>query len=124
MEEQVSLFEEVKPAPTRRLPTPAKPGVKPFSRQTWDERCADFDRAHPEVYAEIRRLAVEAYQQGRKRIGIGHLVEVARWNLSSAAKDGDGYKVNNSYRAIWVRRLIAEIPALAPMFELRERRAA
>lgn len=93
-------------------------------RRTIEERCADFDAAHPEVYAEIRRLALAAYRAGRRRIGIGQLVEVVRWNLATDAADEDGYKVNNDYRAAWARRLVAEHPELAPLFELRARRSS
>lgn len=90
---------------------------------TIEERCAAFDRANPEVYAELRRLALEAVRAGRRRLAIAQLVEVARWNLETAARS-DGYKLNNSYRAIWARRLMAEEPELADVFEVRERTAA
>jgi hypothetical protein len=100
------------------------PASAPAREPTIAERCAAFDRAHPEVYAEIKRLALDALARQKKRIGIALLVEVARWNLESAARDGQGYKLNNSYRAIWVRRLVDEVPELAPLFSLRERKAA
>ena len=102
------------------LTPPAPPDREP----TIEERCAEFDRDHPEVYAELRRLALHAVRSGRKRPAIAQLVEVARWNLESAARDGDGYKLNNSYRAIWARRLMADVPELAGAFETRERTAA
>ena len=93
-------------------------------RKSIEERCAEFDAAHPEVYAEIRWLALDAHARGRQRLGIGFLAELARWNLTSSARDGDGFKLNNDYRAIWCRRLIAEEPQLAHMFVTRERTAA
>lgn len=93
-------------------------------RKSIEERCAEFDAAHPEVYAEIKRLALDAHARGRRRLGIGFLAELARWNLTTDAHDGEGFKVNSDYRAIWVRRLIVECPELAGMFETRARRAA
>lgn len=93
-------------------------------RRSIEERCADFDREHPEVYAEIKRLALQAHADGRRRIGIGFLAELARWHLTTNARDAEGLKVNNDYRSRWVRRLIAEEPQLAHMFVTRERTAA
>lgn len=69
-------------------------------------------------------LALDAHARGRRRLGIGFLAELARWNLTTDAHDGEGFKVNSDYRAIWVRRLIVECPELAGMFETRARRAA
>lgn len=82
-------------------------------RKSIEERCADFDREHPEVYAEIKRLALPARADGRRRLGIGFLAELARWNLTTGARDG-----------VWVRRLVVEEPQLASMFTTRERTAA
>lgn len=93
-------------------------------RKSIEERCSDFDREHPEVYAEIKRLALQALADGRKRIGIGFLAELARWNLTTGARDGKGYKLNNDFRAVWVRRLVVEEPQIASMFTTRERTAA
>lgn len=93
-------------------------------RKSIKERCAEFDAAHPEVYAEIKRLALDAHARGRRRLGIGFLAELARWNLTTDARDGEGFKYNNDFRAIHVRRLIAEESQLASMFVTRERRAA
>lgn len=118
---QLDMFAPPAQVPTKRTRRERVAAVeaKRPRRRTIEERCADFDAAHPEVDAEIRRLAIEAFQQGRRRIGIGLLVEVARWNLETSARDGQGYKLNNDYRRSWSRRLIAELPALASMFELR-----
>lgn len=125
MSDQFLMFDEAPPAqPKRKRPSDTQKSERPLWKKTIEERCADFDAKCPEVYKEIRRLAIAALQSGKKRIGIGHLVEVARWNLETNGRDPEGYKLNNSFRAIWVRRLIAEVPALAPLFELRERRAA
>lgn len=87
------------------------------------ERCETFDRAHPEVYTELRRLALEAVRRGRRRLAIAQLVEVARWNLNTDARDAEGFKVNNTFRAVWARRLMADEPELAGVFETRDLRA-
>lgn len=115
MTDQLSL--DMSPRPmVERI---ARVNAKRPGRKTIDERCAEFDVAHPEVYAELRRLALEAVRRGRRRIGIAQLVEVARWNLATSAK-ADGYKINNDFRSRWARRLSAECPELRDVFEIRE----
>lgn len=111
-------------APSVLESTPKRTRRAPRKPRTIEERCAAFDREHPEVYAELRRLAIEAARAGRSRLGIAQLVEVARWNLETGARDAAGYKLNNDYRAVWARRLMAEHQELAGVFELRDRRTA
>lgn len=112
------------PAPNPRMLDRIARLAAKLPRPSIEDRCAEFDRDHPEVYAELRRLALEAVGRGRRRLGIAQLVEVARWNLSTTARDDeDGYEVNNDFRAIWARRLMAEEPALRGVFETRDRSA-
>ena len=125
--EQSTIFDladDLAALPTKgKRPPSRKPG-KPYYKKTHAERFADFDRAHPEVYIEIRRLALQDLENGRKRSSIGYLAEQARRNLTTPARDDEGFMVNNSHRAVVVRKLIAEVPALAPLFVLRDRRVA
>lgn len=120
MSDQPDLFASTPPNPAMAARIARIEAKRP--RKTIEERCADFDRDHPEVYAEIERLALDAFARGRRRLGIGQLVEVARWNLSTTARD-DGYKLNNDFRSRWVRRLIADHPEFKDAFELRELKA-
>ncbi len=101
----------------RRAERPARP--KPPSIA---QRFAAFDAAHPEVYAELRRLALEGVAGGRKRLGAKELWEVARWHLRlrTGAKP---YRLNNSYTALYARKLMDHEPQLDGVFETRRRRA-
>jgi len=86
---------------------------------TLAEKFEKFDRENPAVYAAFVRLADEwARRTGGRKIGIGALAERVRWELALQTNDPD-YKINNNFRAFYVRKLIKEHPRFAPLFELR-----
>jgi hypothetical protein len=122
MEEQVSLFGGGESSPVRRAPSKPK-RTRTGKVKTIESRFIDFDAKYPEVYEELRRLAIQLRGEGRKRIGIGEIYEVARYNLRTTAKDDEGFKLNNDFRSRYSRKLIAEIPQLAPCFEMRATRS-
>jgi hypothetical protein len=84
------------------------------------ERFAAFHRANPHVYAELLRLARDRKGRGVRKLGIGALFEVIRWNeTDTASRD---FKLNNDYRSRYARMIDAE-PDLAGIFDLRGLRA-
>lgn len=91
-------------------------------KRTIDEAFAVFHAENPQVYAELRMLALRARRRGATRIGIGMLFEVLRWR-QTLRTDGDAYKLNNNYRSRYARMLMRE-PELAGCFETRGLRAA
>ena len=88
------------------------------------DRFAKYDRENPQVYAVLRKLALQARRAGRSRLGMKMLWEVARWQLSLSAADDSPFRLNNNYTAFYARKLMREEPELAGMFELRAQRAA
>jgi hypothetical protein len=94
--------------------------VRP-EKPTIDERWAEFERTNPRFYETVRRLALEKARRGAKRIGIGALFEVARWELDTGEGE-DGYKANNDFRAVVSRLLMEREPELRGVFETRKRR--
>ncbi len=90
---------------------------------TIEEAFDEFHRANPHVYEELVKLARHAKQRGFAHYGIGALYEVFRWERGPTTKDDDGYAVNNNYRAIYARRIMAECPDLAGFFTTRARRS-
>lgn len=100
-----------------RKPTPAR------KLATIGERFAAFHAAHPEVYAEMRRLALDAVRAGRKRLGAKALAERVRWEFG-VAKGDEEFAINNSYVALYARLLEEQEPALVGVFETRARKAA
>ncbi len=85
------------------------------------ERFDRFHQAHPEVYDELVRLARQAKTAGQKRLGIAMLYEVVRWNRTIAGlpEDGEPFKLNNDFRALYARLIMQCNRDLADVFETR-----
>ncbi len=74
------------------------------------------------MYAELVKLARRAKERGFSQYGIGALYEVFRWERGpNVTKDDDGFKCNNTFRAIYARRIMAEHVDLAGFFKIRAR---
>lgn len=83
-----------------------------------DKKFWAFHKENPQVFEKLEELALQAYTHGRKKIGIGMIFEVLRWN-SNMSTSGDNYKLNNSYRSRYVRILIDKHPEYKNLFETR-----
>jgi hypothetical protein len=84
------------------------------------DRFQDFHQTHPAVYRELVKLAREWMSAGHNRLGIATLFEKLRWEWHvKGVEDVDGYKLNNSYRALYARKIMAENPDLKDIFEIR-----
>ena len=86
-------------------------------------RFAAFDAANPHVFAHLERMTRDWLSAGHKRASIAQFFEVLR-HQSGLSTSGDVWRLNNSWRAFYVRRLIAEHPEWADAFETREQRAS
>lgn len=87
-----------------------------------DRRFLKFHQKNPHVYKNIVRLARQAKQRGNKKIGIGMIFEVLRWNHLLQTK-GDKYKLSNDFRSRYARLIMEQEIDLAEIFELRQLRA-
>jgi len=74
------------------------------------------------VEAEVLRLALERRRAGRRRGEINLLCALVRDQSYGLGKDEQGYAVNNSYRSLLARRLMAEHPEFEGWFETRDLR--
>lgn len=72
---------------------------------------------NPEAW---RFMTIQALKsaENRRRFGIGALCEVVRWEMRNVR--GDEFKLNNSYRAAFARRLVREHPEIAPYITMRK----
>jgi hypothetical protein len=84
----------------------------------WDREAARFAQENPGVVEELRALALRSVRAGNRRVGIGQLFEVLRWDYSLRTSGGE-FKLNNNYRAWMARHLMATTPELADAFETR-----
>lgn len=87
-----------------------------------DAKFADFHAKNPKVYTELVELAMQAHRKGRRKIGIGMLFEVLRWNRFITTTDPD-FKLNNNYRSRYARMIMHDYPELNGLFDLRELRS-
>lgn len=95
-----------------------------FEDRTLRAKFERFDEEHPDVYRQLVRLAREWMSVGHRKLGIATLFERLRWELHvSGLADEDGYKLNNSYRAFYARKIMAENPDLDGIFETRTQTA-
>lgn len=92
-----------------------------LKNKTIDEAFKAFDEANPHVYDNLIRLTRRLKVSGRKRVGIGHLFEVLRWEYAIRTEHReDQYALNNNFRSRYARKIIDNIPDLQDMFEIRE----
>jgi hypothetical protein len=82
---------------------------------------AEFHNAHPWVYDRLKELAISLKDSGVRHYGISGLYETLRYETSLRAKDSEGFKLNNNYRALYARELARNEPILKDFFKFRLR---
>lgn len=88
---------------------------------TLEERFQAFHELNPHVYRHLRRLALDLARRDR-RMGIGGLFEVLRWQYAIVTT-GDPFRLNNNYRAFYARLLMDSEPELEGFFDTRRQPA-
>lgn len=88
-----------------------------------EERFQAFHEANPHVYHALRKMALDLRRRGFRRYGIKALFEVLRFN-HAIQTNGDAYKLNNNYTALYARLLMEREPHLRGFFETRKRVSA
>jgi hypothetical protein len=83
---------------------------------------AKFHAENPWVYDRLRDLALAMRRRGIEHYGIGGLYETLRYEASLSARDVDGFKLNNNYRALYARELARNEPMLENFFKFRLRK--
>lgn len=95
--------------------------TRPITRREMFEA---FNAANPQVYANLEKLAGQLISKGRKKIGIGLLTEVLRWEFYLQTEDPNSeYAINNNYRSYYARLLVERHPEWNEAFELRHLRS-
>lgn len=101
------------------------PYVKPefVEGATIQERFEEFHRLNDWVLTALEKMTVDYMERGHKRVGIGMLTEVLRWQYGRQTT-GDAFKLNNSYRSRYVRLMVERHPEWDDVFEQRALKAA
>lgn len=87
--------------------------------KTIAEAFEEFHAENPHVYRKLRELALGLVDRGHRKLGIGMLFEVLRWQTMMETTDPSGFKLNNNYRALYARLLMDREPLLEDVFETR-----
>ncbi|MCX5206706.1 hypothetical protein OG897_35545 [Streptomyces sp. NBC_00237] len=87
------------------------------------ERFEAFHQLNPWILGKLEALTADCVKSGLKRVGIGMLFEVLRWQYGRATS-GDPWRLNNDYRSRYVRLLLELHPEWSALFETRGLRAA
>jgi hypothetical protein len=91
-----------------------------------------YHRTNPNVYAKIKKMALEAIYKGKKRISFKLIIEVIRWEVFMDTTDqltifveGEKrmFKINNAYESRYARLFLDEYPHYADRVETRRLRA-
>lgn len=102
-----------------------QPYVKPdyVEGETIQQRFESFHKMNEWVLESLERLTADWLERGHKRVGIGMLFEVLRWQYSRQTV-GEALKLNNSYRSRYVRLMVERHPEWDDVFETRVLKAA
>jgi len=102
-----------------QAPTPVDELAYPEESRL-DRAFAKFHGENPAVYRKLVRLARDLRQRGHRRLGIGMLFEVLRWQHYLETTDVTGYKLNNNHRSRYARLIMDTEADLGDIFALRE----
>lgn len=79
-----------------------------------------FHTAYPQVYLLFEKFALQLIQAGKVKLGSKMIMERIRWEISTSAKDDEGFKINNNYTAYYSREFVKKHPQYRDYFEFRE----
>jgi hypothetical protein len=82
----------------------------------------EFHKENPHIYAEIVKRASRLLRAGARRVGIAMIFESMRYDYLIQTS-GEPWKLNNTYRAYYVRLLVLEHPHFRDIIEMRRSRA-
>ena len=84
-----------------------------------DAKFPDYHKLNPQIFIELEKISLHAYQRGITRWSIEAAFNIVRWNRFTTAADYDGFKINNSYKAFYSRMLMNKHPELRGFFKTR-----
>ena len=82
------------------------------------DRFREFDESNPHVFREIHRRAEGERADGNTRVSVKWIVECIRHD-KTLGTNGAPYRFDNSYTALYARKLVQRFPEFAGLVELR-----
>ena len=83
-------------------------------------RFAAFHTLHPAVYSAYCQVVDELWRNGCRRFGSQGVFWVVRWKYAVNPEKDEGFKIPNGYSPHYARKYMADHPARAGFFELRD----
>lgn len=96
--------------------------------KTIDDKFQAFHAANPEVFEKFREFAELLIFKNRGKMSGALIMERVRWEaLTGRFRQGstftlEGFKIDNNFTALYVRKLVAEYPVFGGKFETRKRK--
>lgn len=78
-----------------------------------------YDQKNKHVYELYKAIALELAHQGRRCIGSKQIFEIMRYDYQFLS-NGDQYKVNNNYAAMYARKFVLEHPQFGNLFRFKQ----
>lgn len=83
-----------------------------------------FHEENPFVFALMRGYARNLLDAGNDKLSISLITERIRWDSAVRTHgDGNGFKINNNFSALYARKLEQECPEFAGKFITRARKS-
>lgn len=83
-----------------------------------------YDRDHPEVWSEFKRIAFEMIRRGYHHGGAKAIVEIMRWERGKLGGDGENeFKLKAEHTSFYARKFAEEFPHHADFFRYRRQRS-
>jgi hypothetical protein len=98
---------------------PVEPTPGRSRRGTIQQEFEKFHQKNPKVYEAYVRIALDLKGRGKKKGSISQITEHIRWEVYLST-DNDEFKICNSFRSRYARKLMDDHPALVGFFEIRE----
>lgn len=109
------------PDPEVQEPLPLSPSQPADELLTIEERFQRFHAANPDIYRELRYLALSEAAEGTRRISPKLLFEQLRCTAATAT-GSDPYRLNNVFTSRYARLLASE-PGLVGRIPMRKLQA-
>jgi len=87
------------------------------------QRFARFHADNPQVYSMLVSLARGLRARRPRKLGIGMLFEVLRWQYYVQTDTDEDYNLNNDFRAPYARLIMDQEPDLQAAFNIRASQA-
>lgn len=87
------------------------------------EKFQKYHQENPKIYEEFKNITNRAVIKGFKHFSAEAIFNIIRWEMSITAKDYDGFKINNNYKAFYSRMFMKEYPKYDGFFRLRKSKA-